>query len=84
MTPRNKVGHAEKVEDFRVDAFLEAVANVFKTYGLVLITPLSDDAIVCEPLPNANEDFSWVQDEDVAISASVQHVSYDLPVPVGA
>jgi len=73
MTPRTKVGHTEKVEDFRVDTFLEAISNVCKTYGLVLVTPRSDAPIVYEARPG--EDFSWIQDSDVVIDAGVQHVS---------
>lgn len=74
MTKRHKVGTADQVEDFRVDTFLEAIAGVYKTYDLVLITPTSDNPIVHEL---CDEDIPGLQ--DAAIGSDVE-----LCVPVAA
>lgn len=64
MTKRYKVGHAGEVEDFRVDTFLEAIVEVYKTYGLSLGHEDEQGGFIVEQLSEIN--VNWLQAAGIA------------------
>lgn len=67
MTKRHKMCHAGKVEDFRVDTFLEAIAEVYKTYGLSLSAGSGHFTVV----PLADAYVNWLQKATIAANVEL-------------